>query len=73
MHRSHRYQRLVIAGRCHRTVSLLYLALLGVALALGVGWRAARLCALLLWWGVGRVEAAARRSSACSAYSANQS
>jgi len=25
------------------------------------------LCALLLWWGVGRVEAAARRSSATSA------
>jgi len=52
----------------HRTVTLLYprLALLGVALALawvgglpGSAPAAALLpplCALLLWWGVGRVE-----------------
>ncbi|HHW87800.1 MAG TPA: hypothetical protein GX400_16540 [Chloroflexi bacterium] len=65
-HRSHLYQRLVIAGWRHRTVTLLYLglALLGVALALawvgglpGGGLAAALLpplCALLLWWGVGR-------------------
>jgi len=84
-HRSHLYQRLVIAGWRHRTVTLLYLglALLGVALALAWvgglpgGAQAAALlpplCALLLWWGVGRVEAAARRSSACSAQSADQS
>ena len=67
-HRSHLYQRLVIAGWRHRTVTLLYLglALLGVALALawvgglpGSAPAAALLpplCALLLWWGVGRVE-----------------
>ncbi len=77
-HRSHLYQRLVIAGWRHRTVTLLYLglALLGVGLALAwVGGLPGSavvtallppLCALLLWWGVGRVEAA-RRSSACSA------
>ena len=69
-HRSHLYQRLVIAGWRHRTVTLLYLglALLGVVLALawatrlpGSALAAALLpplCALLLWWGVVRVEAA---------------
>ncbi|MFM7172996.1 MAG: hypothetical protein ACKO4U_08175 [Caldilinea sp.] len=68
----------------HRDVTLLYLglALLGVALALawvgglpGGALAAAlllRLCTLLLWWGVGCIEAA-RRSSACSAPSADQS
>jgi hypothetical protein len=66
-------------------VTLLYLglALLGVALASawvgglpGSALAAALLPllgALLLWWGVGRVEAAARRSSAYSAQSADQS
>jgi len=75
-HRSHLYQRLVIAGWRHRTVTLLYLglALLGVALALawvgglpGGALAAALLpplCALLLWWGVVRVEAAVGPSSA---------
>jgi len=75
-HRSHLYQRLVIAGWRHRTVTLLYLglALLGVGLALawvgglpGGALAAALLpplCALLLWWGVVRVEATARSSSA---------
>jgi hypothetical protein len=60
----------------HDSAPLLYLglALLGVALALawvggrpGGGPAAALLpplCALLLWWGVGRVEAAARPPSA---------
>jgi hypothetical protein len=69
----------------HRDVTLLYLglALLGVALALawvgglpGSALAAALLpplCALLLWWVVVRVEAAARRASACSAHSADQS
>ncbi|MFN3982825.1 MAG: hypothetical protein ACK4SA_20790 [Caldilinea sp.] len=78
-HRSHLYQRLVIAGWRHRTVTLLYLglALLGVGLALAWVGRLPGsavvtallppLCALLLWWGVGRVEAAARPSSAQSA------
>jgi UDP-N-acetylmuramyl pentapeptide phosphotransferase/UDP-N-acetylglucosamine-1-phosphate transferase len=72
-HRSHLYQRLVIAGWHHRTVTLLYLglALLGAGLALawffklpGSALAAAllpALCALLLWWGVGRVE---RRTAA---------
>jgi len=54
--RSHRCQRLVIAGWRHRTVTLLYLglALPGGALAAAL---LPPLCALLLWWGVGRVEA----------------
>lgn len=68
-HRSHLYQRLVIAGWSHRTVTLLYLglALVGVVLALlwvgrlpGSGLATALLlplCALLLWSGVVRVEA----------------
>ncbi|MBU6349322.1 MAG: glycosyltransferase family 4 protein [Chloroflexi bacterium] len=67
-HRSHLYQRLVIAGWRHRTVTLLYLglALLGAGLALawlfklpGSALAASLLpplCALLLWWGVVRVE-----------------
>ena len=71
--RFHLYQRLVIAGWRHRTVTLLYLglALLGTGLALawlfklpGSALAAAllpSLCALLLWWGVGRVE---RRTAA---------
>ena len=72
-HRSHLYQRLVIAGWRHRTVTLLYmgLALLGAGLALawlfklpGSALAASLLpplCALLLWWGVVRVE---RRTAA---------
>ncbi|MEM2129719.1 MAG: glycosyltransferase family 4 protein [Candidatus Bathyarchaeia archaeon] len=67
-HRSHLYQRLVIAGWQHRSVTLLYLgfALLGIGLA--VGWIAALpgsalavfiippFCALLLWQLVVSVE-----------------
>ena len=43
-HRSHLYQRLVIAGYSHRTVTLLYsgLTLIGVALGLGLGCRRTR-------------------------------
>ena len=58
-HRSHLYQRLVIAGWRHRTVTLLYLALAWVGGLPGGVLAAALLpplCALLLWWGVGRVE-----------------
>ncbi|MCU0494639.1 MAG: glycosyltransferase family 4 protein [Chloroflexaceae bacterium] len=37
-HRSHLYQRLVIAGASHRSVSCLYVALAAVGLPLALGW-----------------------------------
>ncbi len=37
-HRSHLYQRLVIAGHSHRTVTLLYAALALIGSLLGMGW-----------------------------------
>lgn len=67
-HRSHLYQRLIIAGWRHHTVTLLYLGLALVGVGLALAWvgklpgsapAAALLpplCALLLWWGVVRVE-----------------
>jgi UDP-N-acetylmuramyl pentapeptide phosphotransferase/UDP-N-acetylglucosamine-1-phosphate transferase len=72
-HRSHLYQRLVIAGCSHRTVTLLYvgLAVIGVSLALdwfrfeqGGAWAVAVILPLLclgLWAGVVLFE---RRSAA---------
>ena len=69
-HRSHLYQRLVIAGYSHRTVTLLYsgLALVGLVLALvwvlalpGADWLALGLPGLLgfgLWQFVVRAETA---------------
>jgi UDP-N-acetylmuramyl pentapeptide phosphotransferase/UDP-N-acetylglucosamine-1-phosphate transferase len=49
-HRSHLYQRLVITGLSHGTVSALYaaLALLGVVLAVGLHWQPA--VAAARWW-----------------------
>ena len=37
-HRSHLYQRLVIAGYSHRTVTLLYSGLTLIGVALGMAW-----------------------------------
>jgi UDP-N-acetylmuramyl pentapeptide phosphotransferase/UDP-N-acetylglucosamine-1-phosphate transferase len=37
-HRSHLYQRLVLAGYSHATTSLLYLSLAGVGVAIGLAW-----------------------------------
>jgi UDP-N-acetylmuramyl pentapeptide phosphotransferase/UDP-N-acetylglucosamine-1-phosphate transferase len=67
-HRSHLYQRLVIAGWSHRTVTLLYLALAGIGAVLASLWVMAApgsdwlvlviptLCAFGLWRLVVRVE-----------------
>lgn len=38
-HRSHLYQRLVITGRTHRFVSLLYIALAMIGAVLALGWK----------------------------------
>ena len=70
-HRSHLYQRLVIAGWSHRAVTLLYLGLAVLGAVLAVLWTVAApgsdfavavlptVCAFLLWRGVVRVEARA--------------
>jgi UDP-N-acetylmuramyl pentapeptide phosphotransferase/UDP-N-acetylglucosamine-1-phosphate transferase len=70
-HRSHLYQRLVIAGWSHRTVTLLYLSLAVLGVVLALLWAIAApgsslaiavlppLCAVLLWRGVVVVEARA--------------
>lgn len=78
-HRSHLYQRLVIAGRPHRQVTLVYgaFAVLGCALAWCVAtgqWIGASpavgvmlLCSLVLWGWTLRTEAAARARSGAPA------
>ncbi len=72
-HRSHLYQRLVIAGRSHQTVTLVYGALAGVGVGLGsrvvlgmpgaVPWAVGGVGVLFagLWSWVGREEARVRR------------
>ncbi|CAN5597502.1 glycosyltransferase family 4 protein [soil metagenome] len=74
-HRSHIYQRLVLTGRSHRHVALVYagLALLGAmgAVSLATGTRLALLAsvsaivsaAALVWWNLASREDASRRST----------
>ncbi len=74
-HRSHLYQRLVIAGWSHRAVTLLYLGLALLGALLAVLWTALRraadfavavlppVCAFLVWRGVVLVERRVRAGS----------
>jgi UDP-N-acetylmuramyl pentapeptide phosphotransferase/UDP-N-acetylglucosamine-1-phosphate transferase len=64
-HRSHLYQRLVIAGYSHSTVALLYLILAGVGVGTGLFWSVSRISfpllalpflALSLWAFTARIE-----------------
>jgi UDP-N-acetylmuramyl pentapeptide phosphotransferase/UDP-N-acetylglucosamine-1-phosphate transferase len=82
-HRSHLYQRLVIAGWSHRAVTLLYLSLTVLGAVLAVLWTFATpgsslavavlplLCAFALWRGVKMVESRARAGDERVARKAN--